>query len=139
VLKFESRSDLERLFSHLGIPLVILPPGEPRPVPGKPYPADEYAKFRSAVTRFPDIMQPGHVTVQGVSTFVWVDDDTMTIDSKGQNVWDVDDTAIASARHLEPLLEPLAAQVLEPPQDNRHCICPKYYPEFWASSGRQGV
>lgn len=138
-LKFESRSDLERLFSHLGIPLVILPPDEPRPVPGKPYSGEEYSKFRSAVQRFPEIMQPGHVTVAGAAAFVWVDDDRMTIDTKGENVWDVDETAIASARRLEPLLEPLAAQVLDPPLDDRHCICPKYYPELWAPSGRHGV
>ena len=136
VLRLESRSDVERLFAHLGIPLLILPPDEPQPVPGKPYPADEFLKFRSVVRRFPDIVQPGHVDVLGVSTFVWVDDDRMTIDSKGGNVWDVDETAIASARRLEPLLEPLAAQVLDPPQDDRHCICPKYYPELWGFSGQ---
>ena len=135
VLKFESRSDLERLFSHLGIPLVLLPPDEPKPVPGKPYPADEMSRFRSAVRRFPDIMQPGHVSLRGVPTFTWVNDDRVTIDCKGGNVWDVDETAIASARRLEPLLEPLDAHVLDPPQDTPHCICPRYYPELWGLPG----
>lgn len=133
-LKFESRSDLERLFSHLAIPLVILPPEEPRPVPGQSYGGDEFFNFRPAVRRFPEIMQPAYVTVLGVSIFVWVHDDRMEIDSKGENAWDVDETAIASARRLEPLLEPLAAQVLDPPKDTKYCICPKYYPELWASS-----
>jgi hypothetical protein len=135
-LRFESRSDLEGLLAHFGIPLQILPAGAPRPVPGKAYPADEFRSFRSTVDRFPDIIQPGHTSVLGVPAFVWVQDSRMTIDSTGENVWEVDDTAIASARRLEPLLEPLAARVLDPPQDDRHCICPKHYPELWGSPGQ---
>lgn len=134
-LKFESRSDLERIFSQLGIPLVLATEDEPRPIVGKPYPADQFSQFRSTVRCFPDLVQPGYVSLAGVAAFVWVYDERLTLDCKGENVWDVDETAIASARRLEPLLESLAGHVLDPPEDTPYCVCPRYYPEMWDDAG----
>ena len=45
--------------------------------------------------------------------------------------WEVTQAAVDAARSVETLLEPLVDMLIEPPQDDRHCVCPKYYPSFW--------
>jgi hypothetical protein len=32
---------------------------------------------------------------------------------------------------IEPHLAPFAADVLDPPLDDPHCVCPKYHPHLW--------
>ncbi|MDO3408150.1 hypothetical protein QWJ34_00065 [Saccharibacillus sp. CPCC 101409] len=40
-------------------------------------------------------------------------------------------TVSAAAERLEPLLNPLKDRLIDPPQDDRNCICPGYHPELF--------
>lgn len=130
------RSGLESVFRQLGIPLIILPPDNPTPVAGVSYPMEQFTQFQHGIKQFPDIKQPGHVRLSDVAAHVWVFAENMTISIADESLaYEVTEQAIASAQRVEALLEPLAAQVIDPPQDNKHCICPKFYPEIWHSIG----
>lgn len=48
--------------------------------------------------------------------------------------YDVTARTIAIARELEALL--VADQVIDPPLDDEHCLCPRYYPELFTSAAR---
>jgi hypothetical protein len=111
---------------------VNLPPDEPTAVPGKKYAANEFRKFRTRVKQFPDIMQPGHVRLFNVPVFVSVHDGRLELNIFDQdNRYVVTDRSIDGARVVEAAIAPLASSLIEPPLDDKHCICPKYYPEFW--------
>src|SRR3569623_3489351 len=71
-LRFESREELVATFERLGIPLIGLPPDEPKPVFGKAYKGEEFAKFRIGIRQFPEVQQPGRVTIAGVLVHAWV-------------------------------------------------------------------
>lgn len=45
--------------------------------------------------------------------------------------WRVAQGTVDTALSLEPLFDGLADRLIDPPQDDRHCLCPRYYPTFW--------
>jgi hypothetical protein len=47
--------------------------------------------------------------------------------------WCVTQAAVDVAKAIDPLFDTLSECMIDPPQDNRHCICPRYYPSFWES------
>lgn len=51
----------------------------------------------------------------------------------------VTQAAVDSARSIERFLEPLAGKVIDPPQDDKYCICPKFYPSFWVDKPTRGA
>ncbi|GAA3588544.1 hypothetical protein GCM10022419_083600 [Nonomuraea rosea] len=131
-LRTETQTGLLRTLSALGVPVTRLPPGRPRPVPGVAYSAAEFAGFPAAMPRFPEIGQPGHVEIAGHRAHVWSHGDRLNI-SLADTVdhYNVTDAAVASAKSIEALLAPIAGQVVDPPQDDRNCVCPRYYPGLW--------
>ncbi len=96
---------------------------------------------------FPAWRQPGHVQVAGARVFGWVGgylvkdaEDRLTGESipslkltlaDADGIWSVTAAAVAQAEAVERLLEPLAARLIDPPQDDRNCISPKRYPEMF--------
>lgn len=48
-----------------------------------------------------------------------------------KDAWRVTQDTVNTALSLEPLFDDLADRLIDPPQDDRHCLCPKYYPAFW--------
>lgn len=48
-----------------------------------------------------------------------------------EDPWRVTQGTVEAARALEPLFDCLADRLIDPPQNDRHCLCPKYYPAFW--------
>ena len=134
------RADLERKFEGLGIPLKVLPEDEPTPVPGRSYRGDEYAKFRPRIKQYPEIQQPGHVRLSGVAAHAWVERDRLAISIANEaDPYEVTEAAVSGAGRVELLIAQLAEAVIDPPEDTRHCICPKYYPELWANASIANV
>jgi hypothetical protein len=132
-LAVNSRDDLETVLAALGIPLTILPPDEPRPVAGQSDTGEEYARFRDPIDRFPDIAQPSHVRIAGGKAFAWVYRGRLTVSiSDEDDIWSVSDAAVEVARRVEPVIDPIAHHVIDPPEHDHHCVCPTHYPQFWA-------
>ncbi|MFI6602365.1 hypothetical protein ACIBHX_39455 [Nonomuraea sp. NPDC050536] len=131
-LQVETEVDLVRTLSVLDVPVRRLRPDHPQPVPGVAYSAAEFSRFPVAMPRFPGIGQPGHVEIAGQRAHVWSHGDRLNI-SVADTVdhYSVTDAAVASARSIEALLAAVAGQVVDPPQDDRNCVCPRYYPDLW--------
>lgn len=45
--------------------------------------------------------------------------------------YSVSESAVNSAQEIEQALRPFAGRIIDPPQDDAHCVCPAYYPEIW--------
>jgi hypothetical protein len=45
----------------------------------------------------------------------------------------VTESTVELARVIEVELGPLRARIVDPPHDSEYCICPKYYPQVWAT------
>ncbi|MFI6318714.1 hypothetical protein ACIBG8_14390 [Nonomuraea sp. NPDC050556] len=127
-LRVDTRGGLLEVMDTLGIPVVT---DVSSPVPGQAYTAAEYARFSLPIPGFPDIAQPGHVEIAGHRAHVWCHGELLRISvADTGDPYSVTDAAVAAARSIEPLLP--AARVVDPPQDDRNCVCPRYYPEIWA-------
>jgi len=61
---------------------------------------------------------------------------SLTINDE-QLPYEVTEAAVAAALRVEQRLAPLADRIIDPPHDNRHCICPRYYPSFWEPTATQ--
>ncbi|WP_214322584.1 hypothetical protein [Nonomuraea sediminis] len=126
-LRVETENDLLRTFSVLDVPVKRLLPGQPRPVPGV-----AYSRFPVPMPRFPEIGQPGYVEIAGQRAHLWSHGERLNVSvADAVDHYSVTDAAVASAKVIEALLAPLASQVVDPPQDDRNCVCPRYYPDLW--------
>ena len=101
----------------------------------------------SSSRHFPHWQQPKRVEIDGARLFCWVTSHAPKgPDGKptGQalpalqfslsdrdNVWAVTESTVREAELLETRLAALAAQLIDPPQDDRNCLCPKHYPEMF--------
>ncbi|MEJ8305723.1 hypothetical protein [Saccharibacillus sacchari] len=119
-----SRERLEAVCEVLGIALL----------PMRPRRENEAFSFFE-IKKYPDLRQPGHAEIARVPVYVWVHRDRLTI-----SVSDPDDrysvkesTVSAVAERVEPLLRELADLLIDPPQNDRNCICPQQHPELFRS------
>jgi hypothetical protein len=132
-LHIETEQKLLESFTRLGIVAEYLTPDAPKPIPGQPYAPQTFVTFPPGISTYPHIKQPGHVTLAGVSAYVWVHATRLEISvADHHNPYEVTATAVRSAQLIERLLLPLADMLIDPPLDNKYCICPKYYPGIWA-------
>jgi hypothetical protein len=131
-LKIDSEEDLVETCSRLGVPLRRISVDALKPVPGVSYSAEEYAKFDFSIPGFPTIAQPGWTTLLRGKVYVWVGPNRLEISVTNEDSqYEVSAAAVDVASKIEELLRPLAEKLIEPPLDNRSCICPKLYPELW--------
>lgn len=119
-LRVESLAALLRIMSVLDVPVKRLQ----QPSPGA-----------FAMPRFPELAQPGHVRIAGHPAHVWSYAERLTISvADTDDLYSVTESAVAAAASIEVLLAPIAGLVVDPPQDDRNCVCPRYYPELWHAS-----
>ncbi len=50
------------------------------------------------------------------------------------NVYQLTQKDVDVAKEVEERLEPFANDILDPPEDDLECLCPKYYPEIFQST-----
>lgn len=134
-IRAQSEHEITEIFGLLGIPLQRLPPDNPTPQPGVAYTGTEFAAFLPEIAAFPHLQQPSHVRLAGAKAHAWVHGGRLEITIADEiSPYDVSAQAVESARHVEPLLAPLASQIIDPPLNSHHCICPRFYPEFWSET-----
>ena len=116
-VRIESEGDLVAVLEQLGIGVQRLPESNP-----------------SGIHQFPGIQQPGTVRLAGADVFCWVNPGRLELwISDADDPYNVSAAAISSARLVEPCLSPLSGRLIDPPLDDRHCLCPKFYPAIWDS------
>ena len=82
----------------------------------------------------PVVRQPGHVRLAGAKVFAWVHPGRLELSiSDEEDIYEVTPEAVQSALAVERLIALLEDRLIDPPQDDRHCLAPKYYPELWAA------
>jgi hypothetical protein len=126
---YQSETDLERFFSVVGIQMVRFDTKPPQPGPGVSYPGDEFARFPSLIRGTEWVQQPGHCEIAGNRAFIWCEAGQIKVSAS--TTYDVTEADVENAERLEQVLRHVPLEVLDPPQDNQHYICPKYYPDFF--------
>ena len=127
---YQDASDLQRFFAHLGVKLVVHDRQPPQPESGISYPGDVYAAFPSLVPGTRWIEQPKYCLVAGQRVFAWCDASTIKL-SIGKD-YQVAPSDVAAAEAVEQVIQDAPLPLIEPPVDNRNCICPKFYPEYFS-------
>ncbi|WP_405590190.1 hypothetical protein [Streptomyces sp. NBC_01190] len=130
-IRAETEAEVLAVFDLLGISPVVVPEDKGRPTPGVAYPAAEFLAFPNRIGQFPRLAQPGWTRIAGEDVFVYVHSARLElILSDG---YEVTERQVASAQNIEPVLEVLAERIIDPPTDNPHCVCAKYYPDLWST------
>jgi len=129
-LKYESVDALLALLASIGVFPTRHNSKPDQPIPGKPYRGDEFFAFPSLISGTEWIEQPGHCHVFGVPVFINCANGLVNV-SVGHGGWAVTETHVKWAEELEAHLGVVENFLVDPPRDSRHCICPKYYPDYF--------
>ena len=114
----------------LGIRIVVHAERPPQPEPGKSYRSDVFAQFASLIPGTQWIEQPKHCQIAGQKIFAWCDRDQLKLSVFSD--YEVTEADVEAAAIIEQSLLRASLERVDPPTDNRHCICPKYYPGYFA-------
>ncbi|WP_345531356.1 hypothetical protein [Viridibacterium curvum] len=127
---YQDTGELQEFFAHLGVKLVMHETQPPQPEPDVSYPGDVYAAFPSLIPGTRWIEQPRYCVIDGHKVFAWCEVGKIRL-SIGMN-YEVTPSDVTVAEAIERLLENVSLTVIEPPIDNRNCICPKFYPGYFS-------
>jgi hypothetical protein len=122
-------ANLHQFFGHLGVPLTTFTERPTQPEPGVAYTFAEFTKFPSLIPGTCWIRQPGHCSIAGQQVFVWCEANGVMI-SLGTD-YRVIEAHVEAAEAIEKVLKDAPLIRVDPPVDNEHCICPKYYPAYF--------
>ncbi len=122
VYEYRSVEDLYRFFAHLGIPITS--------VADRPRPPESGVACPPSLIPGTSLKQPGHCFVTGQKVFVWCETSKIKI-SLGAD-YRVTEAHVQAAEAIEVVLSDAPLLRIDPPVDNEHCICPKYYPAYFS-------
>ena len=132
-IAFADEGGLCNTLKSLGLKPKAAAPRPQQPKRGGTDSQTDLVRMKRPIREFPHLEQIGHCEIDGTKCYVWVENSHLTISVSGdKNPYEVDDDAFQRAVRIDNVLEVLSDQVIDPPQDNRKCICPKYHPELWA-------
>ena len=119
-LKYNGQDDLIKLFENLGINYQQY---KKRPI--KPE--------LSLIPKTEWIEQPKHQVFNNINLFVWGYEENIefSITGSSENKWKITVAEFENAESLETLFENYVQRLIDPPQDTKHCLCPKHYPQYW--------
>ena len=137
VLRASSRQEVEGIFTTLGVG-TCSSPRDPSESGMRGVDSAEKSSEKSAA-RLVESPASGSLMLNGARVFVDRKWDQLELSiSDPEKPYEVTSTAVEMAQRIESLLDPLADKLVEPPRDDRHCVCPKYYPSFWVAKGADG-
>jgi hypothetical protein len=130
-LPYDGPGALQAFFHKAGIIPIVHPTRPPQMEKGLSYPGDTLRQFPSLIPGTEWMQQPGHCRIVGQQVFVWCTQKEIRISiSSGYDVTEAD---VAAAEAVEAFLGDHLAGRIDPPVDDDHCICPKYYPDYFSS------
>jgi hypothetical protein len=135
-IDYIDRVDLQEKLYKLGVSPGVITIDDPQPVVGQSYPGTEYAKFKVAVTRFPNMEQPGHVIIAGQKVFLSIKNNVISFFIAGtadDNMYEVSQADFEACLKLEVLFNSLNwLQFKDASMEQcNSCISPASYPEFY--------
>lgn len=131
-LKYMNELDYRIVLDTLGLKSNQLPEDETETSSDQKYPM-EIKNFKFRIKDLPQLEQIGHCRIDGHPCFLWASLGTITLSVSGAdgNIYEVTENDIESAKQIESRLHELSDWIIDPPQDDQNCICPKYYAGYW--------
>ena len=126
---YDSESDLLKFFDLQADCINMCLERPEQPVAGLSYSGYVFDRFPSLIKGTKWIEQPKRTEICGEKVFIWCRGGKITI-SMGHGFLEGEKN-VKSAERIEPFLSNVPLSVLEPPVDSKHCICPKYYPDYY--------
>ncbi|HEY6723762.1 MAG TPA: hypothetical protein VI197_07005 [Polyangiaceae bacterium] len=128
--RYQGEAELVRLLGRWAIPVKVFHEKPPQAIPGEPYCPEDFSAFPRLVSGTRWIEQPGHCTLFEKPVFVWCSTDTVKV-SASPSSWNVTEDHVRAAEALELEFARWGPfEVVDPPADTNHYVCPKYYPEW---------
>jgi hypothetical protein len=133
---YTDKADLEFKLGLLGIIPGKITAEDPQPQLGKSYQSNEFSLFKTPVSHFPDLKQPGHIVITKISLFVWITPQIMQFSVSGQldgNLYEVSQADFEACIKLEELFDQLAWQPFKDDSiaQSVQCISKTGYPELF--------
>jgi hypothetical protein len=101
----------------------------PQATRGVSYSADAFSRFPSLIPGTEWLEQPNHREIAGQPVFIWCSQDQVKLSiAHGYEVTEAD---VRSAELVEVTLQGVSLARVDPPADSEHCVCPRYYPDFF--------
>ncbi|MES2456340.1 MAG: hypothetical protein V4594_12400 [Bacteroidota bacterium] len=133
---YDNKSDLEYKLEKLGIAPGIIGPNDPQLIPGQSYRGDELANFKVPVYSYPDMEQPGVVSVAGQQVYVRIESTAINFSVSGTadgNLYQVTEADFIACLQIEKVfkqfnLEPFKDVSFE---DSRGCFLPSNYSDIY--------
>lgn len=123
VYPYRDNHELLEFFKFVGIKAVQYQEEPPQKSPGRT------VQGKVLIRGADWIEQPGVCQIAGQKVFVWCLNGKIQVNvSDG---YEVTEGAVVRAEIIEKLLKDAPLPRLEPPLDDKHCVCPKYYPEYF--------
>jgi hypothetical protein len=129
-IKIESQADILHVFNKFEFKPNIFTSKPEQPIPGKSYNGEEMSRFPSLIDGTEWIENPRHTIIFGVNIFILCYEKViyLALNSGYDGVTQQD---IENANILEGIFSSFDFEYIDPPTDNSHCFCPKFYPEFF--------
>ncbi|WP_306476573.1 hypothetical protein [Methyloversatilis sp.] len=123
-------SDIQSFFTAVGVPLVVHAKRPAEPEVGVSYRGDVFASFPHLIAGTSWVEQPRQCLIAGQTVFAWCEGNRITLSiSTG---YEVTESNVEEAGIVERALEEVPLSLLDPPVNSRNCVCPKFYPEYFA-------
>ena len=122
-IKFEYNSieELTNFFEFIGVSLMHHEQEPPQPERGRSYPSAEFNKFPNLIQGTQWINQPSHSEIEGIPVHIWCTHDEIRISASPRS-YDVNNSHVENAEHLEKLLIDSPLKVIDPPKPAKNYL-----------------
>jgi hypothetical protein len=136
-LAYMDELDFLAILETLGLTPNTLPPQPAITQPAITQPDQHFPEaienFKFRVKDLPHLEQIGFCQIDDAPCFLWASLGIMTLTVAGAegNSYEVTEKDFQQAKRIETRLHVHANWIIDPPQDDRNCVCPKYYAGYW--------
>ena len=135
VLRYLDEIELLTIFKALKLSPNRLGPVECDPKTGQPLPDGIYENFKFRIKDLPHLEQIGWCEIDGCRCHAWASLGQLRLSVSGADgdSYRVSETDFENAKIIETRLHELREYIVDPPQDDRNCICPKHYGGYFST------
>lgn len=100
---------------------------------GQAYSQNDVDKFQFEIEDVKGYRQTKILKLQNEHVFLWAERGKLRIQISGPYYCpcEIYEDEIRSAENIEGLFESVKDYIIDPPVDTIHCVCPKYYPQWF--------
>lgn len=134
VLRYQDETEYRALLANLDLEPKLLEPDDKEMTPGHSYSDQEIQNLKFKIKDLPHLEQMGWCEINDCRCHVWASLGRLSIsvDGASGDAYRVSELDFKHAKSIETKLGALRELVIDPPRDDRNCICPQYYAGFFA-------